>query len=116
MSVPHQLPLAFKPWPRQRMGAARVCSALCEQLQLQWASLSPAPSFLPGHTAVFVPTGRPRTSPWGKTGSVVLLTSRMWNRGLCVLPRARAAVVGAQHPAHILALQPSGHDFCKQIY
>lgn len=99
MRVPHQLLLAFKPWPRQCVSAARACSALCQQLQLQRASLSPAPCFLSGHTAVFVPTGRPRVGPWGKTGSVILLTSRMWNRGLCVVPRAWAAVVGTQHPA-----------------
>lgn len=36
------------------MRAARTCSAQRNQ-QLRWASLSPAPGFLPGHSVVFVP-------------------------------------------------------------
>ena len=109
MRVPHQQILAFQPQPRQHVSAARRCSALCKQLQLQWAALRPAP------TAVCVPAGMPRTSPQARQG---LQSSPPAECGTDVCAsspehRQRRLAPSVQLPAP--ALQPSGCDFCEQI-
>lgn len=37
--IPHHLSHNFEPWPQQHVRAARPCSALCKELQLQWVQL-----------------------------------------------------------------------------